>query len=155
MPRYSSTLTLFGKDAGAFGSLFQQCNEFKELFGMENQLSSSGIFSHDTQHCRFSKRFRTDWHLVAQVLKHLKTETSSCLRSTTTEEKQKRKKFVSMIVENSFEILNLSTMICDFFPWLRSTLCHDQVIKWARAKMHVYSDSILFLGKDAGSFRSE
>ena len=52
-----------------------------------------------------------------------------------------------LIVENSFEILNLSTMTCDFSPWMRSTLCHDQVIKWAKAKAHVHSDSVLCLGK--------
>ena len=38
-------------------------------------------------------------------------------------------------------------MIYDFSPWMRSTLCHDQVIKWAKAKVHVYSDSVLCLGK--------
>ena len=27
------------------------------------------------------------------------------------------------------------------------TLCHDQAIKWAKAKVHVYSDSVLCLGK--------
>ena len=26
-----------------------------------------------------------------------------------------------------------STMICDYSLWMRSTLCHDQVIKWAKA----------------------
>ena len=30
-----------------------------------------------------------------------------------------------LIVEQSFEILNVSTMICTFSPWMRSTLCHD------------------------------
>ena len=40
-----------------------------------------------------------------------------------------------LIVEKSFEILN------------RSTLCHDQAIKWAKAKVHAYSDSVLCLGK--------
>ena len=33
-------------------------------------------------------------------------------------------------------------MIYDFSPWMRSTLCHDQVIKWTKAKVHVYSDSV-------------
>ena len=30
---------------------------------------------------------------------------------------------------------------------MRSTLLHDKVNKWARAKVHVYSDSVLCLGK--------
>ena len=31
--------------------------------------------------------------------------------------------------------------------WTRSTLTHDQVIKWTKAKVHVNSDSVLCLGK--------
>ena len=46
-----------------------------------------------------------------------------------------------LIVEHSLEIQNLSS------PWMRATLCHDQVIKWAKAKVHVHSDSVLCLGK--------
>ena len=34
-----------------------------------------------------------------------------------------------------------------FSPWMRSTLQHDKVIKWTKAKVHVYSDSFLCLGK--------
>ena len=30
---------------------------------------------------------------------------------------------------------------------MRSTLLHNIVIKWAKAKVHVYSDSVLCLGK--------
>ena len=41
---------------------------------MENQLSSSAIFSQDIQRCRFSKRFRTEWQFVKQVQKTLKIE---------------------------------------------------------------------------------
>ena len=51
-----------------------------------------------------------------------------------------------LIVESS-EILNLSSMIFDFCLWMRSTLYHDQVIKWAKAKVYVYSCSVLCLGK--------
>ena len=52
-----------------------------------------------------------------------------------------------LIVEQSFEILDVSSMIYTFSLWMRSTLCHDQVIKLAKAKVHVYSDSVLCLGK--------
>ena len=55
-----------------------------------------------------------------------------------------------LIVENSFEIMNSSPMIQDFSPWMRSTLCHDQAIKWTKAKVNVYSDSVLCLGKMHG-----
>ena len=52
-----------------------------------------------------------------------------------------------LIAENSCESLNLSTMTYDFFPWMRMTLCHDQEIKWRKAKVHVFSDSVLCLGR--------
>ena len=38
-------------------------------------------------------------------------------------------------------------MVYDLSPWMRMTLCHDQVIRWAKAKVHVYSDSVLCLGR--------
>ena len=44
---------------------------------MEKQLSSSE-FSSYLQHCRFSRRFKTNWKLVRQVQKTLKIESSSC-----------------------------------------------------------------------------
>ena len=50
-----------------------------------------------------------------------------------------------LIVEQSFEVLSVSTMMYLFFSWRRSTLCH--VIKWAETKMHVYQDSVLCLRK--------
>ena len=46
------------------------------LGSMENPLSSSGIFCHELQHCRFSKRFKTNWKLVKQVQKNLKIDSS-------------------------------------------------------------------------------
>ena len=52
-----------------------------------------------------------------------------------------------LTAENAFEILNLSTMMYDLSPWMRMTLCHDQAIKWATAKAHVYSDSVLCMGR--------
>ena len=45
------------------------------------------------------------------------------------------------------EILNVSTIKWQFTPWMRSSLLHDKVIKWAKAKVYVYSDSVLCLGK--------
>ena len=50
-------------------------------------------------------------------------------------------------MRKTFEILNLSAMMYDFSPWMRMTLCHDHVIRWAKAKVHVYSDSVLSLGR--------
>ena len=52
-----------------------------------------------------------------------------------------------LTAENSFEILKLSTMMYEFSPWMRMTLCHDQPIKWAKTTVHVYSASVLCLGR--------
>ena len=52
-----------------------------------------------------------------------------------------------LIAGNSFEILNLSAVMYDFSPCMRMTLWHDQAIRWATAKLYVYSDSVLCLGK--------
>ena len=50
-----------------------------------------------------------------------------------------------LILEQSFEIQNVSTMMWKVTLWMRSTLCHKS--KWAEAKVHVHSDSVLRLAK--------
>ena len=52
-----------------------------------------------------------------------------------------------LIMEHPAEILNVSTVDWTFLSWQRSTLMHDQVITWTKAKVHVYTDSVLCLGK--------
>ena len=60
-----------------------------------------------------------------------------------------------LIAENSLEVLNLPTTTYDFFPWIGMILFHNQVISWAKAKVHVYSDSLLCLGRTSHPFRSK
>ena len=38
-------------------------------------------------------------------------------------------------------------MINTFSPWMRAPLCQDHAIRWAKAKVYVYADSVLCLGK--------
>ena len=52
-----------------------------------------------------------------------------------------------LILSHAFEILNIFTIEWIFGPWMRSTLCHDQAIKWATAKVHVCTASVSCLGK--------
>ena len=60
-----------------------------------------------------------------------------------------------LILEHEAEILNVSPIDWTASSWTRSTLTHNQVIKWiqskgtrlTKAKVHVYSDSVLCLGK--------
>ena len=56
---------------------------------------------------------------------------------------------LNLIVEQSFDVLNVSSMIHTFSTWMRSTQCHDQVIKRAKAKVHVYPE------RDTKSYQSE
>ena len=60
-----------------------------------------------------------------------------------------------LILEHAFEIPNVSTIVWKFTLWMRSTLLHDKVTKLTKAKVHVYSNSVLCLGKNARAFRSE
>ena len=52
-----------------------------------------------------------------------------------------------LILEHEFEILNVSTIECTFSPCTRSSLVYDQAIKWAKAKVCVYSDSVSCWGR--------
>ena len=53
----------------------------------------------------------------------------------------------TLILEQSDEVLNVHTIESTSHSWTRSTLAHDQVIQWTTAKVRVYSDSVLCLGK--------
>ena len=50
-----------------------------------------------------------------------------------------------LILDQDFEMLNVSTIEWTFSPWMRSTLQHDKDTEWAKAKVHVHSDSVLCL----------
>ena len=57
----------------------------------------------------------------------------------------------NLVVDNSAEILNVKTIDCRSSCWTRSTLAHDQVKIWSKAKVRVYSDSVLCLGRMSSS----
>ena len=63
-------------------------------------------------------------------------------KNTNFEEIQKK-----LVLEHSEEILDVNTIESTSLSWTRSTLSHDQVIKWTKARVHVYSDSVLCLEK--------
>ena len=54
-----------------------------------------------------------------------------------------------LILYQKHEILNV------FFFLMRSTLLRDKALEWAKAKVHVYSDSVLCLGKMNGFSESK
>ena len=43
--------------------------------------------------------------------------------------------------------LNVNTIDSTSLSWTRSTLSHDQVTQWTKAKVRIYSDSVLCLGR--------
>ena len=53
----------------------------------------------------------------------------------------------SSILNHKSEIYGISTIEWNTTPWMRSTLLHDRAIKLSKAKVHVYSDSVLCLVK--------
>ena len=52
-----------------------------------------------------------------------------------------------LILNQKHEIRHVSTIEWQLTPCMRSTLLHDKAIKLSKAKVNVYSDSVLFLGK--------
>ena len=52
-----------------------------------------------------------------------------------------------LIKEHSEEILNVECMESLLPPWTRSMLANDQAVKWAKAKVCVYADSVICVGE--------
>ena len=50
-----------------------------------------------------------------------------------------------LILHHQSEILNVTTIVWTSLSWMRSTLSHDQVITWTKAKVRIASDSVLCL----------
>ena len=50
-------------------------------------------------------------------------------------------------MENSQEILIVRTIDSGSSCWTRSALVHDQVKRWSKAKVRVYSGSVSCIGK--------
>ena len=51
------------------------------------------------------------------------------------------------MLDHQAEILNATTIDWTAPSWAISALTHDQVITWTKAKVRVYSDSVLCLEK--------
>ena len=52
-----------------------------------------------------------------------------------------------LISKHSEEILNVRAVESTPPSWTRSTLSHDQMIRWTKAKVRIYAYSVLCLGK--------
>ena len=76
------------------------------------------------------------------------TEKLEVYRNTNFEELQKVFDITQrLILDHQAEILNVSPIYWTAPSWTRSTLTYDQVITWKKAKVRVYSDSVLCLGR--------
>ena len=51
------------------------------------------------------------------------------------------------LVHKQGEIINVKMIECASPTWTRSSLAHDQPIKWSKAKVRVYSDPVVCSGK--------
>ena len=56
----------------------------------------------------------------------------------------------NMMIGGNSEIKNVFSMGAASPLWENSTLLNDQTIKWTKARVYVYSDSVLCLGKTHG-----
>ena len=52
-----------------------------------------------------------------------------------------------LTLEHSEEILDVKPLESSPPSWMRSVLSHDQAIKWTKAKVRVYSASVLCVGQ--------
>ena len=52
-----------------------------------------------------------------------------------------------LILNHKNDILGTSTIASDTIPSMRTTLLHDRAVKLSKAKVHVFSDSFLCLGR--------
>ena len=50
-----------------------------------------------------------------------------------------------LILDQNYEILNVSAIEWHFTPCMTSILLHDKALKWTTAKVHIHSDSVLCL----------
>ena len=92
------------------------------MFDLKTDVLIRGLFMSTTMKSAIYLGVEYDKNLIAcqnHNFGWIKTFFDTCLR---------------LIAENSFEIQNLSTMMYDFSLWMRMTLCHDQAIKWTKAK---------------------
>ena len=52
-----------------------------------------------------------------------------------------------LMLDHQAEILNVTTIDWTALSWERSTLTHDQVIKWTKVRVRVFSETVFCLGK--------
>ena len=62
---------------------------------------------------------------------------------------------LKLVFHHQMVILNAETIEWTSLSWTRSTLSHDQVIKWAKARVRVFSDSVQCLKKMSGQLEAE
>ena len=90
-----------------------------------------------------SSSMKATVHLGSDHLQHLEV-----YKNTNFEEIQSLFNITQKLTkEHSEEILNVRTIERTSPSWTRSVLSHDQLIQWTKAKVCVYSDSALCLGK--------
>ena len=68
-------------------------------------------------------------------------------KNTNFQELQNLFDITQMLVHKHGEILNVKMIQCASPSWTRCSLAHDQAIKWSKAKVRFYSDTVLCLGK--------
>ena len=86
---------------------------------------------------------------------HLEQDFQESLRTTKNTDFEKVKQLFDisqeLIVNQKNELCGMSTIEWNTIPWMGTTLPHDRAVKLSKAEVHVYSDSVLCLGKGHAS----
>ena len=123
-------LSVLTKDFGRYSKLLNFLNK-----SSKNKCVNMGIF--------MSSSMKAAIHLGPNCLANLEV-----YKNTNFEENISLFNITQMmILEHSEEILNVKPLESSSPSWTRSVLSHDQAITWTKAKVRVYSDSVLFVGK--------
>ena len=81
------------------------------------------------------------------------TEILEVYKNTSFQELQNLFDITQKLVHKQSEILNVKMIECASLAWTRSSLAHDQAIKWSKENVRVFPDSVLCFGKNDGSCR--
>ena len=90
-------------------------------------------------------------HLGSNYIENMEVD-----RNTNLEEIQKLFDITQrLILDHQGEILDVTPIEWTAPLFARYTLSHDQVIKWTKARVRVYSDSVLCMSENVRPFRSK
>ena len=150
----------FGRQKPAFHSmqisdsryLEKVCKNRKKKDNLAENAPPLGDPSTQNQHINLvnayvSIREGSDFYIERLMQDQILFEILEVCKNKNFEELRNLFDITQMLVHKQGEILNVKMIQCASPSWTRSSLAHDQAIESSKAKVRVYSDSVLCLGK--------